>query len=245
MDVTEFGPHRLTELHRPTTGHIHVDTVLFDLDGTLVDTLDDIVLEANGALREFGLPPLTRDEVRDRIGKGGTALIEASVRKSGRQVDPTVVTRAQEAYLSGYAQRPAQASRPYPGAQALLRRLRAAGVRTALCTNKAEAVTHRLLSALRLDRFFDAVVTGDAAVGRKPAPGPLLHALDLVGGARALMVGDSVYDLRAAQAADMPVAWVSFGYGTHHGAGAPDLELGSLDDLEAAARGAGLIVGAL
>lgn len=236
------GPHWVTEPADATTDFLVVDTVLFDLDGTLVDTLDDIVREVNGALREFGLPCLTRDEVRDRVGEGGSGLIEAAARKSGRLVAPTVVARAHEAYLRGYTLRPAQASRPYPGARALLARLRSAGVRTALCTNKSAAVTHPLLSALRLDGCFDAVVTGDSAVGRKPAPGPLLHALDLVGGGCALMVGDTVYDLRAAQAAGMPVAWVRFGYGTHGGGGAPDLELGDLDDLEAVARGAGLII---
>ncbi|SCF35194.1 phosphoglycolate phosphatase [Micromonospora matsumotoense] len=217
-----------------------MDTVLFDLDGTLVDTLDDITREANAALRQFGLPSLTRDEVRERVGEGGTALIEASVRRSGRRIDSVVVARAQETYLSGYAQRPAVAARLYPGAQQLLGRLRAAGVRTALCTNKAGPVTHRLLSALGLEPYFDAVITGDSAVGRKPAPGPLLHALDLVGGTSALMVGDSVHDLRAAQAAGMPVAWVNYGYGTPIGAGAPDLELEDLDGLETAARAAGL-----
>lgn len=241
-EVPAQAPHRCHPVRPPRRRVESVDTVLFDLDGTLVDTLDDITREANAALRQFGLPVLTRDEARERVGEGGAALIEASVRKSGLRIESVVVARAQETYLSGYAQRPALAARPYPGAQVLLGRLRAARVRTALCTNKAEPVTHRLMSALGFDRYFDAVVTGDSAVGRKPAPGPLLHALELVGGTNALMVGDSVHDLRAAQAAGMPVAWVKYGYGSPVGAGAPDLELEGLDGLETAAQAVGLIV---
>ncbi|MCP9962570.1 L-tyrosine/L-tryptophan isonitrile synthase family protein [Streptomyces somaliensis] len=114
-----------------------MDTVLFDLDGTLVDTLDDIVRTVNAALRAHGLPALSPAEAADRVGEGGTALVEASARKHGRPVPPGLVARVQEAYLTGYAASPAEGSRPYPGAEALLERLRAAGVRTALCTNKA------------------------------------------------------------------------------------------------------------
>ncbi|MEU7567920.1 HAD-IA family hydrolase [Streptomyces fradiae] len=213
-----------------------MDTVLFDLDGTLVDTLDDIVRTVNSALRGLGLPALTRAEVRDRVGEGGTALVDASVAKSGRAVGHAVVARAQEAYLAGYAASPADESRPYPGAVALLERLRAAGVRTALCTNKAGGVTGELLKALGLDGRFDAVVAGDGPAGRKPSPEPLRHALGLAGGTAGLMVGDSRHDLAAARAAGMPAAWVSFGYGRPAPAQAPDLEVDRLDALESAAH---------
>ncbi|WP_187645795.1 HAD-IA family hydrolase [Streptomyces sp. TRM49041] len=215
-----------------------MDTVLFDLDGTLVDTLDDIVRSVNTALRDHGLPALSRTEVRDRVGEGGTALIEASVRKSGRAVGPALVARAQESYLTGYAAAPAEESRPYPGAEVLLSRLRAAGIRTALCTNKAGGVTAELLRALGLDGWFDAVVTGDGPAGRKPSPEPLRHALKLAGGSAGLMVGDSRHDLAAAHAAAMPAAWVGFGYGRPDADRAPDLELPRLDALESAARAA-------
>lgn len=225
-----------------TDGVREVDTVLFDLDGTLVDTLGDIVREVNSALRGHGLPVLSRAEARDLVGVGGTALVEASARKAEGPPSPALVARAHQAYLDGYAANPAQEARPYPGAVTLLRRLRAAGVRTALCTNKAGPVTERLLSALGLERYFDAVVTGDAGVRRKPAPDPLHHALALTGGASALMVGDSTYDLRAARAAGMPAAWVGFGYGAPDAAAPPDLKLDGLDDLETAARAAGIHV---
>ncbi|MEU4999950.1 HAD-IA family hydrolase [Streptomyces sp. NPDC021622] len=221
---------------------LQIDTVLFDLDGTLVDTLSDIEEVVNRALGEHRLPALTRSEVSERVGEGGTALVEASMRKSRRDHDPALVARVYQAYLAGYARQPAARARLYPGADALLRRLRTAGVRVALCTNKSRHVTAPLLAAVGLDTCFDAVVTGDGPERRKPAPDPLLSALRLVGGSSALMVGDSVYDLRAAQAAGMPVAWVSFGYGTHHGAAPPDLELDGLDDLETAARAAGIHV---
>ncbi|MFF8385017.1 HAD family hydrolase [Streptomyces kanasensis] len=217
-----------------------MDTVLFDLDGTLVDTLDDIVRAVNAALRAHGLPVLTHPEVRSRVGEGGTALVDASVRASGRDVGPAVVARAQEAYLTGYAASPAEESRPYPGAVELLSRLRTAGIRTALCTNKAGGVTHALLGALGLDGAFDAVVTGDDPVGRKPSPEPLHHALKLAGGSAGLMVGDSRHDLAAAASAGMPAAWVDFGYGRPDPGQAPDFELPSLDALEAAAGAAGI-----
>jgi phosphoglycolate phosphatase len=230
----------------PTTSRQprQIDTVLFDLDGTLVDTLSDIVYVVNRALSEHRLPSLTRSEVSEKVGEGGTALIEASIRKCRRGHGPEFVARVHEAYLVGYARTPAARARPYPGAQALLRRLRSAGVRVALCTNKAGHVTTPLLAALGLDTCFDAVVTGDDPTRRKPAPDQLFAALQLVGGSSALMVGDSVHDLRAAQAAGMPAAWVRFGYGTHHGAAPPDLELDALDDLEEAARAVGILIGA-
>lgn len=189
-----------------------VDTVVFDLDGTLVDTVPDIARAVNRALGAAGLPALTQAEVRGQVGLGGTALVRRALQKAGREARPAQLAALQEAYLNAYAEEPVRESSVYPGAARLLDELRAAGLRLAVCTNKSERITGGLMAALDLDTRVDAVVTGDTLSVRKPDPRPLQHAVGLAGGKRAMMVGDSISDVRAARAAELPVVCVSFGY---------------------------------
>jgi phosphoglycolate phosphatase len=218
-----------------------VDTVVFDLDGTLVDTVPDIAGAVNRALRAAGLPALTRAEVRGQVGFGGTALVRRALAKAGREARPDQVAALQEAYLSAYAEEPVRESAVYPGAARLLDELRAAGLRLAVCTNKSGRITGPLMTALGLATRVDAVVTGDTLPVRKPDPGPVLHAVELAGGNRAMMVGDTLSDVRAARAAELPVVCVSFGY--HEGDVArlgPDALITDYADFPAAVRSAGI-----
>jgi phosphoglycolate phosphatase len=185
--------------------------VVFDLDGTVVDTVSGITHAVNIALRAHGLTELVDDETRQYVGLGGHALVSAALEKSGAPAE--LAAELQEAYLTAYANDPGHLAEAYPGAEELLKRLRARGVRLALCTNKSGRITGGMLRALGLDEAFDAVVSGDELPHRKPDPRHLLESVRRAGGTAALMVGDSISDVRAARAAGAPVVCVSFGYG--------------------------------
>ncbi len=206
--------------------------VLFDLDGTLVDSAPDIVAAANHALASVGAGPVQLEAVRGWVGRGGRVLLADALAALGVQADPDALV---DAFVDYYQEHPADHCQLYPGARTLLAQLHARGVPMAVVTNKFESVTRRLLRALDIDRFFAAVVGGDTAAHAKPHPAPVLLACQLLGvePASALMVGDSVNDVRAARAAGVPVVCVSYGY--NHGepitAAAPDAVIDTLTEL--------------
>ncbi|WP_346130296.1 HAD-IA family hydrolase [Lentzea roselyniae] len=170
----------------------------------------------------------TDDETREHIGLGDNALVCAALRKS--EASPDLAGEVQEAYLRAYAADPGHLAVVHPGAEVLLKRLRARGVRLALCTNKSSRITGGMLRALGLDGAFDAVVSGDELPHRKPDPRHLLEAVRRAGGTAALMLGSSISDIRAARAAAVPVVCVSSGCGT--GGLQPDSWIDSFDDFE-------------
>lgn len=205
------------------------DTVVFDLDGTLVDTVSGITHAVNTALRSYGVTELVDDdETRQYVGLGGKALVRAALEKAGAPQE--WVPAVQEAYLTAYAGDPGHLAAVYPGAAELLERLRARGIRLALCTNKSGRITGGMLTALGLGDAFDAVVSGDELPYRKPDPRHLLESVRRAGGTAALMLGDSISDVRAARAAGAPVVCVSFGYGVE--GLEPDSWIDSFDDFE-------------
>ncbi|WP_170166342.1 HAD family hydrolase [Lentzea atacamensis] len=136
-----------------------MDTVVFDLDGTVVDTLSGTTRTLNIALRSYVLMEFTDDETREHIGLGDNALVCAALRKS--EASPDLAGEVQEAYLRAYAADPGHLAVVHPGAEVLLKRLRARGVRLALCTNKSSRITGGMLRTPGLDGAFDAVVSGD------------------------------------------------------------------------------------
>ncbi|MEU4846179.1 phosphoglycolate phosphatase [Streptomyces gilvosporeus] len=217
-----------------------IDTVVFDLDGTLVDTVADIAHAVNRALQPAGLPALTLAEVRGQVGLGGTALVRRALAKAGREAGPEEIAELQDAYLTAYAAEPVRHSTVYPGAARLLDELRGCGVRLGICTNKSGRITGELLAALDLTERVDAVVTGDTLPVRKPDPRPLRHTVELAGGTAALMVGDSTSDVRAARAARLPVACVAFGYHEDVPSLAPDAVLTDYATFFTTVRGAGI-----
>ena len=189
-----------------------IDTIVFDLDGTLVDTVADIAHAVNQALLSAGLPTLTLAEVRSQVGLGGTALVRCALAKARRAAGAQEVAELQEAYLSAYAAEPVRHSTIYPGVVRLLDELRDSGMRLGICTNKSGRITIDLLTAIGLAGRVDAVVTGDTLRVRKPDPRPVQHTVALASGTRAMMVGDSASDVQAARAAEVPVVCVAFGY---------------------------------
>lgn len=215
-------------------------TVVFDLDGTLVDTAPDLVGALNVVLGERDLPHVPVEAARHLVGRGGRVLLQRGFADAGAELPAGEADALFARFLDAYRARIAQDSRPYPGVEAALDALAAAGARLAVCTNKPGAYARLLLDELAMSPRFAAVVGADDVPHRKPDPRHLLDTLVRAGGdpGRALMVGDSSADAEAARGASIPVVLVSFGYTE-----TPAAELGAdavidrFDDLpEAAAR---------
>jgi phosphoglycolate phosphatase len=212
-------------------------TIVFDLDGTLVDTADDLVTTLNAVLVAEGMVPVSRDRLIGMVGSGARVLLEAAFAAEGRALTPAKLDALLAQYMAIYDQHIADASRPYAGAEAMLAEFAAAGWRLAVCTNKYEAPARKLLTILGLaDRF--AAITGQDTFGfRKPDPRHLIETIRRAGGdpADALMVGDSATDIDTAKAAGIPVVAVSFGYSPVPVAQlGPTRVVGSLSELPAA-----------
>jgi phosphoglycolate phosphatase len=188
-----------------------LDAVIFDLDGTLVDTAPDLGSALNRLLAEHGRESIGADGIRRMIGDGAAKLVERGFLATGGL--PTPLPSLVDRFLAFYEPAVAETSRPFPGVVATLERLGGAGLRLGVCTNKPDAATHRLLDALGLTRHFAAVSGGDVPA-RKPDARHLLGVVERLGAtpARALMVGDSSNDVTAARNAGIAVIVVSFGY---------------------------------
>ncbi|HVY21598.1 MAG TPA: phosphoglycolate phosphatase [Bauldia sp.] len=212
-------------------------TIVFDLDGTLVDTADDLVATLNAVLVSEGMVPVSRDRLIGMVGSGARVLLEAAFAAEGRALTPAKLDALLARFMAYYDAHIADSSRPYPGAEAMLARFAADGWLLAVCTNKYEAPARKLLAILGLaDRF--AAITGQDTFGfRKPDPRHLTETVRLAGGdpGDAVMVGDSATDIDTAKAAGVPVVAVSFGYSpvpvSRLG---PTRVVGSLADLPAA-----------
>jgi phosphoglycolate phosphatase len=185
--------------------------VVFDLDGTLVDTAPDLGGALNRLLAEHDRPAIALDDIRQMIGDGAAKLVERGFSASGGfPADPGLLVSR---FLVLYEQSVADLSRPFDGVAATLDRLRAAGLRLGVCTNKPAIPTQQVLAALDLDGYFETVAAGDGPA-RKPDPRHLMGVVDRLGATAAttIMIGDSANDVAAARAAGSKVIVVTFGY---------------------------------
>ncbi len=189
-------------------------TIVFDLDGTLVDTAPDLTAALNHVLTNEGRPTLPMAEVRNLVGHGARALIERGMSLNGAPPAEPELQRMLKLFLSYYGDNIANKSKLFPGVIEALNHLRAQKARLGVCTNKPAGLTQALLNALNMQAQFEAVLGSDSLPVRKPDPLHLIETIRQAGGdpARAVMVGDSATDVHTAKAANVPVVLVSFGY---------------------------------
>jgi len=186
--------------------------VVFDLDGTLIDSAPDMHRAVNLMLADLGSSPLPLPEIRTMVGDGASALIARAL--AARQcvtADPSV---ALAQFLEHYEANPTAFTQTFPGVPETLERLQAFGLTLAICTNKPTRLTHMILERLGINRFFVRVVAGDTLPFRKPDPRALQEVLNVFGtpAAAALMVGDSEVDAATAHAANVPFVLMTYGY---------------------------------
>ena len=186
-------------------------TVVFDLDGTLVDTAPDLTNALNDVLMRRGHEPVSAATIRSAVGMGARIMIETALARIGASAD---IEPMLAEFLEHYDANIAAESRPFPGAVASLDTLKRSGATLAICTNKRAYLARKLIAALGLDGYFQAIAGRDSFAVAKPHPGHLTETIALAGGAasRAIMVGDSEVDILAAKGARLPVVMVSFGY---------------------------------
>lgn len=188
-----------------------IDIVAFDLDGTLADTSADLADALNHALGTLGRPRLPLDRITLMVGHGTRALMRKGLDATGGG-DGTLFEDALRELINFYENNICRHTEAYPGAQEVLDELRAANIRTAICTNKPEKLAKMLVTALGWEDKFDAIIGGDTLSVAKPDPAPLFEAIARCGGGRTVYVGDSITDADTAKAADVPFIAVSFGF---------------------------------
>lgn len=211
--------------------------VVFDLDGTLVDSAPGLQTALNSVLEAGGCPPVGLTDVQSMIGDGVPALIKKAFAKQGRTLSNPETDAAARQFRAIYAKCGPRETPLFPGARHSLQQLSFLGISLGLCTNKPQQSTEPLLDALRIDHYFSAVFGGDLLAGiRKPDPRHVLAVLGRLGidAAEAVMVGDSPNDVDAGQGAGLPVIAVTYGYslGPVESLGA-DYLIGNLRELPA------------
>jgi phosphoglycolate phosphatase len=214
----------------------HPEAVVFDLDGTLVDSAADIALALNRAFAPLGFEHFGCDDVKTMIGGGSSVLVDRAAVKAGFTLDRPARADVQARFMSDYRQVSAEGRGLYPGAQELLYYLRGNNIRSAICTNKPALVTDIAVRALGLHGLVDYVIGARDEVAKKPDAAMLLACCTALKSAptRTVMVGDSAADHGCARAAGCPIILVDFGYSKGPVAELqPDAVVSHLDDIPA------------
>ncbi len=189
-------------------------TIVFDLDGTLIDTAPDLIDTLNVVFAREGLPPVAYATARNLIGGGARAMIARGIEAEGRVLEPAKLEQMLTDFIAHYSEHLADRSRPFPGLIDALDALATSGYRFAVCTNKLERLSVLLLEKLRLADRFEAICGQDTFRVQKPDPEILRRTIAAAGGSQqhAIMIGDSSTDIHTARAASVPVIAVDFGY---------------------------------
>ena len=184
--------------------------LIFDLDGTLIDSAPDIRAAVNSMLQSLGEPPMTLAEITSYIGNGLPHLVRLVMQS--RRIDPVLHSTLTQRTLAAYHADETTLTTLYPGVRDTLDQLRTAGLRLGLCTNKPFVPTQAILDTFGLTDYFDAVIGGDSLPQRKPDPTPLRHVITALKATHVLYIGDSEVDAATAQNAGVPFALFTEGY---------------------------------
>jgi phosphoglycolate phosphatase len=192
--------------------------LIFDLDGTLVDTAPDLHAATNHVLATLKRRQISLDEVRAFVGHGARALIARGCEATGDPVDDRAIEALYQEFIIYYASHIAAHSKPYTGVLAVLDKAQSLGLSLGVCTNKLESLSILLLEALDLKKYFGAIVGPDTTGVAKPDPKPYHETVSRLGvnAGQSIMFGDSETDIRTAHNAGVPVIAVSFGYTAQH-----------------------------
>ncbi|HBG91984.1 MAG: hypothetical protein A2X54_09750 [Nitrospirae bacterium GWF2_44_13] len=204
-----------------------IELIIFDLDGTLVDSGMDITNALNYAIAPYGFKPLTVEDTIKIVGEGLTRLIEKIVKDNNTPVKDAVLDR----FINYYSAHLADFTRPYPGVIKTLEML--GRYKKAVISNKRESLSKKLLDQLGLMKFFDIVLGGDSASGKKPSPAPVKKVLETLGiePHRAVIVGDSDLDIQAGKGAGVTTVAVTYGFRDKKSLKDADFILDSMDEL--------------
>lgn len=188
--------------------------VIFDLDGTLVDTAPDLLATLNVLMADLGRRPLDLSEIREAIGHGARSMISNGAKMTGTAISDQQIEQLFHHYLAHYSRNIANKSAPFPGAIEVLETLSRRNISLAICTNKLENLSRQLLDALKILSYFDVIIGLDTLKKAKPDPLPVFEILRKTS-ARAektLFIGDSETDVKTARAAGVSVVVVDYGY---------------------------------
>jgi phosphoglycolate phosphatase len=212
------------------------ELILFDLDGTLVDSVPDLATAIDAMMEALGLPARGETQVREWVGNGMERLVRrALVGRLEGEPDEVLLQRGFPVFRDAYHQHNGETSRLYPGVREILEHLHSEGLPLGCITNKAHEFTLPVLQTLDMERYFKIILSGDSLPEKKPHPLPLLHAAEQLGASpeKSLMVGDSINDVKAARGAGFRIICVSYGY--NHGRdireAQPDAVIDRFDDL--------------
>lgn len=209
----------------------HVN-VLFDLDGTFIDTAGDLTAALNYTIESEEIPPFDVETAKFFVGKGIAVMLERAFAKVNRQLDPDKKKVLFDKLLNHYLSNIAVHSRPFPGAVEVAEALRAKGAKVGICTNKLMGPTLLLLDALELRSLFDVVTGGDSFEVKKPDPRHLINTYAMMGSSQVqVMVGDTVNDFAAAKGAKALAVGVRFGYGSKDDLSEADILIDSFAEL--------------
>jgi phosphoglycolate phosphatase len=191
------------------------DTVLYDLDGTLIESAKDMQVAVSRVLADHGLPAATEEDMRQFMGQGSRVTMDRAFTKYGRKLDAAALDGVTKEFVRYYEADPISNTFAFPGVADVVARFGSLGLRQAVCTNKFERPSRIILEHLRLMPPISDVAGADTfAPVRKPDPRHILMLLDRMGCAkeRSVMIGDSIHDVEAAHAAGLPAVLVSWGY---------------------------------